>query len=124
MIQERQETTNTRVKIVHASDNYYFLNMHALHNAAKIRKVLPRHLTAPSYIFPNRQQHHVAIAQNLQITGPKKRAEARAKAKETREKNKRGKSHKGKEVMSNLNSTEIQSEESDVNSQYTDLAET
>jgi hypothetical protein len=111
------------VKVDHASDNFYFLNMHALHNAAQIRKVLPRHLTAPSYIFPNRQQHHVAIAQNLQITGPKKRAEAKAKAKETREKNKRGKSLKGKEVIKNINSTEVQSEESDVNSQYTDLAE-
>ncbi|EIN05335.1 hypothetical protein PUNSTDRAFT_36762, partial [Punctularia strigosozonata HHB-11173 SS5] len=56
--QERAETSRSVDQVIHTGDDHYFLNLHALHNASRIREVLPRHLTAPQCAFPDRQQHH------------------------------------------------------------------
>ncbi|OCH83781.1 hypothetical protein OBBRIDRAFT_815707 [Obba rivulosa] len=46
-VQERLETELSETFIEHVDDKMHLLNMHALHNAALIRRVLPRSLTAP-----------------------------------------------------------------------------
>ncbi|OSD08227.1 hypothetical protein PYCCODRAFT_1441218 [Trametes coccinea BRFM310] len=47
VFQERQATSITRKDLVHKSDQLFLINMHALHNAARVREVLPRELTRP-----------------------------------------------------------------------------
>ncbi|KAH9920179.1 uncharacterized protein B0H18DRAFT_881265 [Fomitopsis serialis] len=92
--QERQETARVRQVIEHVGDaNRYILNMHALHNAALIRQALPRKLTAPKPYIPvgERTKRHHEIAGQLQVSGPQKRADAQAKAAETRARNKTAK---------------------------------
>lgn len=69
--------------------------MHAIHNAALIRRALPRHLVAPKPFLPDRTARHQELAKGLQATGPVKRAETAAKTKATKAKNKAA---KGEEV--------------------------
>lgn len=63
--------------------------MHALHNAQLLRETLPRSLTEPQPYLVDRKAKHYELAANLRVTGPLKRAETAAKAKATREKNKK-----------------------------------
>lgn len=86
--QERQDTTWKLKVLKHTDDDRFFVNMHALHNAALIRETLPRNLTAPKPFFEDRRAEHDKIAAWLRISGPAKRAETQRKQKETREKNK------------------------------------
>ncbi|PSS22702.1 hypothetical protein PHLCEN_2v2999 [Hermanssonia centrifuga] len=65
--------------------------MHALHNAAAIREVLPRPLWSPKLYLINRVEKQVEYAAHLRTTGPMKRAAAVAKAAETRARNKKAK---------------------------------
>lgn len=95
-MEERQETTRTEPIIAHTNDNFFFLNLHALHNAEKIRKVLPQHLTRPTLIFPDRRAKHKEIAAKLRVTGKAAREASKAKAKATREKNQAEKAAQGK----------------------------
>ncbi|KAI0794995.1 hypothetical protein C8Q75DRAFT_838852 [Abortiporus biennis] len=83
--QERRKTMLLQGKVQHKAVERYLLNIHALHNAHLIRKVLPRSLTMPVPYFTNRNEKHHAFAASLRVTGPAKRAAAQAKAKETRE---------------------------------------
>ncbi|KAF8994436.1 hypothetical protein BDZ89DRAFT_1172332 [Hymenopellis radicata] len=87
-VQERLETDKPTKCIIHADDDCFHLNMHGIHNAHLIRELLPRNLVAPIPLQADRQAYHRALSLELQVTGPKKRAETQAKAKETREKNK------------------------------------
>lgn len=81
--QGREETARQQDTITHESDSCHIINMHALHNAHLIRETLPRHLTKPEYIFPDRRAKHNELAEALQRVNPIRRAEAVAKAAET-----------------------------------------
>ncbi|CDO77297.1 hypothetical protein BN946_scf184753.g47, partial [Trametes cinnabarina] len=91
VFQERQATSITRKDLVHKSDQLFLINMHALHNAARVREVLPRELTRPIPYVADRIAKHQEISAALRIAGPIKRAQARAKAAETRARNKESK---------------------------------
>lgn len=89
--QERLDTQRTRSINEHVSNagsDHYVLNimMHALQIAVLLRQTLPRHLTAPKCYIPAKEclKKHQEIAHLLQISGPKKRADAQAKAAKTR----------------------------------------
>ncbi|KAI0682681.1 hypothetical protein BC835DRAFT_1424141 [Cytidiella melzeri] len=88
VIQERLRTKISVKSVVHRDDGRYILNMHALHNAHLVRSILPRSLTTPVPLVPDREAFHRQIAEGLRVSGPAKRAETQAKAKNTREKKK------------------------------------
>ena len=75
--------------MIHSTHDKFFINLHALHNAWRIREVLPRNLTEPVPYITNRKEFHHEMARKLQKTNPKKRAKAKEKAKDTRERKKR-----------------------------------
>ncbi|KAH9830861.1 uncharacterized protein C8Q71DRAFT_687744, partial [Rhodofomes roseus] len=66
--QRQQERTQTDIEesyIEHKDEKRYIVNTHALHNAALLRKLLPRHLTAPvPHIKPDERKaaHHEMAA--------------------------------------------------------------
>jgi hypothetical protein len=64
-MQERQITGKTIKTIEHADDVHFVLNMHALHNAHLLRRVLPRQLVKPRHIQENRLAFHAAAAERL-----------------------------------------------------------
>ena len=72
----------------HSAHDKFFINLHALHNAWRLREVLPRNLTEPVPYITNREEFHHEMAKKLQKTNPKKRAKAKEKAKDTREQKK------------------------------------
>ena len=90
-IQERQETSKKVLTVTHTNSERYSINLHALHNCLHLRKVLPRDLTAPVPWSQDRRKLHSQVAEKLQKENPGKRAEAAAKAKATRERNKKNK---------------------------------
>jgi hypothetical protein len=90
-MQERQETSQNLSLIAHEDDGHFVINMHALHNASILRKVLPRELTAPKPLYTDRKAHHYKIAAGLRVTQSEKRARTAAKTKATNEANKRKK---------------------------------
>ncbi|KZV60845.1 hypothetical protein PENSPDRAFT_716280 [Peniophora sp. CONT] len=77
----------------HAATDRYLINTFALHNAAALRRVLPRRLTQPVPFYPpeERRAKHDEFAADLRRTGPAKRAETKAKTAATREVNKQRK---------------------------------
>ncbi|KAF8064464.1 hypothetical protein FPV67DRAFT_1672161 [Lyophyllum atratum] len=113
--QERIQTTTPRKTISHAASDRYILNMHALHNAHLIRKVLPRHLTAPTPYRADQLVFHKELAAGLRVTGPAKRAASQAKAKATRERNKAAKAQQGNRGGPGRALARIAEEEGDVN---------
>ncbi|KAI8995712.1 hypothetical protein BD414DRAFT_513439 [Trametes punicea] len=88
IVQERRHTGVMRKALVHKPEQRYLINMHALHNAARIRDILPRELTRPIPYVADRIAKHQEIAAALRIAGPLKQAQAKAKAAETRARNK------------------------------------
>ncbi|KAG8868868.1 hypothetical protein FRB98_003179 [Tulasnella sp. 332] len=88
IMQEQVASGRTRRDIVHQQeDDHFIINLHALHNAAKIRKVLPWKLTEPRPWLSDRKATHAVVAGIVRSTqGPKrvetqrKKAEATAKA--------------------------------------------
>ncbi|KAI0630610.1 hypothetical protein C8Q77DRAFT_1160168 [Trametes polyzona] len=86
--QERRLTGRTRTALIHEPMDRYLLNMHALHNAALIRDILPHELTSPIPYLTDRELRHSELASAMRISGPRKRAGAQAKAAETRARNK------------------------------------
>lgn len=87
--QERLMSTQMQSTIKHSNDDDYIVNMHALHNAQLLRETLPRCLTAPIPYTVDRKAKHDELAAKLRVSGLMKRAETAAKAKATREKNKK-----------------------------------
>jgi len=87
--QNDQATAKVERTIIHSAHNKFFINLHALHNAWRLREVLPRNLTEPVPYIPNREEFHHELARKLQKTNPRKRAKAKEKAKDTREQKKR-----------------------------------
>ncbi|OBZ68724.1 hypothetical protein A0H81_11403 [Grifola frondosa] len=51
--------------IEHTDNKSYILNMHALHNAALIRQLLPRHLSVPKQYLTNCTEEHKIMAAKL-----------------------------------------------------------
>ena len=89
-IQRRQERILTDIEdpcIEHADQASYLINTHALHNAALIRKLLPRHLTAPiPHIHPDaREAAHHRMAASLRQAQEARRSKEAAARKERRE---------------------------------------
>jgi hypothetical protein len=92
-MQERQETSRTLSLIAHEDDGHFVINMHALHNATHLRKLLPHDLITPKPLYADRKACHYEIATGLRVTQAEKRARTAAKAKATREANKKKKQH-------------------------------
>ena len=88
-LQDREETSRMELAVKHSSVERYVINLHAHHNAWRLRKVLPRNLTAPVPYTSDRRKLHDEAAKELQKKNPAKRAQAVAKAKATRERNKK-----------------------------------
>ncbi|KAJ3853854.1 hypothetical protein EV368DRAFT_73223 [Lentinula lateritia] len=73
--------------IQHVDDQKFIINTHALHNAHHLWRFLPRYLTVPRPLYPDRKQWHRELAGKLVVTQVEKRAETNCKAAETRAKN-------------------------------------
>ncbi|KAI0727442.1 hypothetical protein C8Q72DRAFT_444310 [Fomitopsis betulina] len=79
----KQERTLTDIEepfLEHNGDERHIINTHALHNAALLRKILPRHLTEPiPYIDPDkREQEHHKMAAALRGAQDERRAKEAA----------------------------------------------
>ncbi|KAI0086224.1 hypothetical protein BDY19DRAFT_1017745 [Irpex rosettiformis] len=82
--QQKEQIRLTQRTIRHGVMQRYFINMHAIHNAALIRNTLPRHLSKPKPYFENRTAMHRKFADNVSSTNTKRREVTAAKASETR----------------------------------------
>jgi hypothetical protein len=71
--QERELTSIGVDAIVHANDTRFVLNLHALHNAALVRKALPE-LTKTKHIFADRASLHLEAAVAVRAVNQPKRA--------------------------------------------------
>ncbi|KIJ08370.1 hypothetical protein PAXINDRAFT_88936, partial [Paxillus involutus ATCC 200175] len=76
--QERMDSQIEEHYIEHKDDQHFLLNTHALHNAAILRKTLPRHLTAPIPFITNRCERHDMLAATLRETQDGKHARDKA----------------------------------------------
>jgi len=85
VLQDREETSRKELTAKHSNFDRYLINLHAHHNAWRLRKVLPRVLTTPVPYTLDRKKLHTEAARELQKKNPAKRADAVAKAKATRE---------------------------------------
>lgn len=78
-MQERRETDQNDYFIEHKSDSHFVVNLGAFHNAHLLRRALPRSLTAPVHLFPDRKTKHDELAQKLRGAQCLKRAEIQKK---------------------------------------------
>ncbi|KAK7463484.1 hypothetical protein VKT23_006832 [Stygiomarasmius scandens] len=85
--QEREESDRIISTIEHVDDQRYIVNMHALHNAARLRKYLPRYMTVPRPLYPDRRKRHDELATALRVTEAEKRVKRKEKAAATRAEN-------------------------------------
>lgn len=85
--QERVLTEIEELYIEHTDDTRYLINTHALHNAAIVRKILPRNLTAPvPYLNPaQRESEHHKMAAILRAAQDKRRTKEAAARRERRD---------------------------------------
>ncbi|KAJ7198300.1 hypothetical protein GGX14DRAFT_374386 [Mycena pura] len=83
IVQERSETSRTISLLEHADDSHFIINMAALHNATLLRRVLPRALTVPRQLYPDRKAHHTERAATLRISQLTKRARTQEKRRNT-----------------------------------------
>jgi hypothetical protein len=87
-MQERVESDQIENFVVHKPLDRFFINSQAFHNAHLLRATLPRDLLAPIPLFPNRQQKHYDLAEQLremQSTQLAKRKAAAEKRKRSEE---------------------------------------
>ncbi|TFK22439.1 hypothetical protein FA15DRAFT_657497 [Coprinopsis marcescibilis] len=96
VLQERIGTNIPKPVVQHSDLPIFVINMHSLHNAHLVRKVLPRGLVAPVPCCQDRVASRKAAAVRACMLGPKKRADTQKKAKETRARK------KGSNAMSDL----------------------
>lgn len=85
--QERQPSDKIIHTIVHKEDTRFIINTHALHNASLLRKFLPRYLTVPRPLYPDRRKRHDELGKELVITEKARRVEIARKTAETKKKN-------------------------------------
>jgi hypothetical protein len=83
-MQERQATDRSTHLISHANDTHFILNMHAIHNAHLLRRVLPRELWRPVLLYPDQIVRHSAVAAKLRPLMQEKRQARSEKAAATR----------------------------------------
>ncbi|KAG9082372.1 hypothetical protein FRC06_005104 [Ceratobasidium sp. 370] len=85
--QERRNTTLERQTVEHQGEVVFIINMHALHNARRIREVLPRHLTEPVPLRTEQdRQHFIATsARQWHVRQGVRREETSKKRKAARE---------------------------------------
>jgi hypothetical protein len=77
--QERHLTERVVQLIQHSDDSHFVLNMHAIHNAHLLRRVLPRHLIQPRHLHEDRLAFHTEAALRLSRTKAEKKAAEQAK---------------------------------------------
>jgi hypothetical protein len=94
VVHERQSTSKHLRFIEHTDDSHFVINMHAMHNAHRVRRVLDRNLVQPKHLYTNRVARHHEIARNMKTSQDDKRARVQAKSKLTREENARKKADK------------------------------
>jgi hypothetical protein len=85
--------------IEHVDAERFVINMHAMHNAHRIRRVLPRELIRPRHLYQNRVSRHHEMSKDMHVSQSTKRAETQAKAKATREKNAEKKAEKQRAAL-------------------------
>ncbi|OJT12654.1 hypothetical protein TRAPUB_10797 [Trametes pubescens] len=86
--QERLETELRETAVKHdLARRRFVINLHAHHNAALIRRHLPRSLWAPQALYEDRKARHNELSTGLRVTQAAKRAETQRKRHETRQKN-------------------------------------
>lgn len=101
-LQERQITDRVAHSVVHKDDTRFVINTHALHNATLLRKFLPRYLTVPRPLFPNRHQRHTDIAVNVAAQQQAKRAVTKAKTAATKLRNKEAKEARANQTRGDI----------------------
>ncbi|KAJ7706508.1 hypothetical protein B0H14DRAFT_3099671 [Mycena olivaceomarginata] len=77
--QEREETNRETMLIKHADDDQFVLNMSALHNFAKLRRVLPHSLTKLTALHEDRAKFHKEMTAQASSIRTKKAKEDRRK---------------------------------------------
>ena len=83
IVQEREETGCQTSFIQHKDDNYFVINIYALHNAHLIHRILPRSLLKPKLLHSDCEASHHQIATTLRESrnGRRKAAAERRAAK-------------------------------------------
>ena len=108
------KTSRTSKLIAHEDSSHFVLNMHALHNAHLLRRILPQELVAPKPLYDDRTTRHYEIATSLQVTQSEKRAHTAANRKAT---NNAKKSKKETHVPSDGEAPESEGENAQDNEQ-------
>jgi hypothetical protein len=80
--------------MAHNDDIHFIINMHALHNATLIRRLLPRSLTIPNPKHEDREAYHNQLAIEVRKLITNKRRETTRKRNETWARNKKQKADK------------------------------
>jgi hypothetical protein len=83
--QEREETNRDIMLIKHSDDDQFVLAMSALHNFAKLRRVLPQSLTKLTALHEDRVAFHKEMAAQASNTRTKKRKKTAEKRRATAE---------------------------------------
>lgn len=86
-LQERQESNKTVRSIIHKDNQLFVINTHAIHNGTLLRCFLPRYLTVPQHLFPDRRKRLDGLGAQTQVQMTAKKAATQAKAALTRQKN-------------------------------------
>ncbi|KAF8576964.1 hypothetical protein K439DRAFT_1649193 [Ramaria rubella] len=73
LVQERETTACTVEMLNHHDNQFYVINLAALHNAALLCQALPCRLTEPRPLHEDRQLFHYALAASLRVSLPKKK---------------------------------------------------
>ena len=76
-MQERVESGLLKTCIEHQTVDRFVINTHGFHNAHLLRATLPRPLTVPIPLHPDRQAKHFEIARNLRASQKIKRDTAK-----------------------------------------------
>ncbi|KAJ6592424.1 hypothetical protein B0H19DRAFT_1204789 [Mycena capillaripes] len=81
--QEREETNRDTMLIKHSDDDQFILNMSALHNFFRLRRVLPQSLTKLTASHEDRLEFHKKMAAQASSTCTKKRKKTAEKRRAT-----------------------------------------
>ncbi|KAJ7085866.1 hypothetical protein C8R43DRAFT_909119 [Mycena crocata] len=81
--QEREETSRDLCLIQHSDDDFFVLNMTALHNFTNLCNVLPQSLTELRLLHADREAFHKEIATKAQSLGTQKRQKTAEKRRAT-----------------------------------------